>query len=224
MKLRSMIPTLILGGAAVVTLGTAGAVIASCSTSQSYGTTAAVAGSADMHCILMDGGSGGASYLQIQPTSQAECNFRPPIDAPPPPMEAGAPDAPPPASPYGATLYNSSGRDDDCKYYVQWKSTAADENNNVYFLATAQLNAETPSVPLTGAYPYIEAYLNDTHPAPPTNQTYKEGPPGTYKIGPIQFDAIGMWTVRFHWNGSCFDYSPESPHGHSAFYVNVTAK
>jgi hypothetical protein len=72
-----------------------------------------------------------------------------------------------------------------------------------------------------GAYPYIEAYIGN-HAAPPTNQTFVEGPPGTYKIGPIKFDQPGNWTVRFHWNGDCLDYAPNSPHGHSAFFVDVT--
>lgn len=234
MKLRRIAKGVALGGLAALSVGTVVVVITSCSNSLSYTTTAAVSGPQDMHCILQDGGPSGSSYLFVQPTNAASCNYMPPIDAFGSPfVEAGAPDAPPEPPEFGATMYNSSGHDDDCKYYVQWKSTEADENNNVYFLATAMFNAVNPTVPLTGyvpnvanpngAYPYIEAYIGN-HTAPPTNQTFVEGPPGTYKVGPIQFDQTGMWTVRFHWNGNCLDYAPDSPHGHSAFFVNVGAK
>ena len=221
MQLRSILSSIAFGCAAAASLGTVAAIVISCSTSPSYSTASAVSGAPDMHCVLQDGGAGSSSYIYVQPTSQGSCMYRPPVDAPSPPPEAGAPDAPPPPPAFGTTMYDSSGRDDDCKYFVQWESTPADVNGNVYFQAKAQFNAQNPSQPLTGAYPYIEAFLSDTHVAPPTHQTYEEGPAGTYKIGPIKFDQTGMWTVRFHWNGNCFDYSPESPHGHSAFYVEV---
>jgi len=209
MKIRQVLTSLALGGLAI-----------GCgSSSPSYSTAAAVSGPQDMHCTLMDGGAAmNQSYLLVQSTNQGDCQFSPPIDAPPPP---GSPDAPPAEPDFGATMYNTSGHDDDCKYFVQWQSTQVDENNNVYFLTKAQFNAATPSMAVTGANIYAEVYLSDTHPAPPTNQTAVESPAGTYKIGPIQFDAAGMWTVRFHLFENCLDYADDSPHGHAAFYVNV---
>ena len=45
--------------------------------------------------------------------------------------------------------------------------------------------------------------------------------PGVYKVGPIKFDAAGIWTVRFHFFEECGDAREDSPHGHAAFYVKV---
>jgi hypothetical protein len=63
-------------------------------------------------------------------------------------------------------------------------------------------------------------FLNDTHPAPNTDQKSTEGPDGTYRVGPIRFDGKGQWTVRFHFHEDCDD-SETSPHGHAAFFVSV---
>jgi hypothetical protein len=221
MKLRSVVTSLALGGLGVGMLGGTAVLIVSCTSSgPSYTSTAAVAGSDDTHCLLQDAGT---PYLLVQPTSQSDCQFRPPIDAAPPIDAPGtvAPDAGTPESDFGATMFNSSGRDDDCKYFVNWESTTADENDNVFFQAKAQFNATTPTMPVTGANIYAEVYLSDTHPAPPTSQAATESPDGTYKVGPIQFDAPGMWTVRFHLFENCLDYADDSPHGHAAFYVDV---
>jgi hypothetical protein len=75
--------------------------------------------------------------------------------------------------------------------------------------------------PLTGANTVIEAFLTNVHPAPPLKQTTTEVPPGTYAVSPVQFDAAGRWTVRFHFYETCDDSLPDSPHGHAAFYVDV---
>jgi hypothetical protein len=195
-----------------IALAVLGASACSGSSSVSYTTAAEVSGSADTHCMLQDAAT---PYLLIQPTSQSDCQFRP--DAATVDSNVDADDTPD----YGDTMYNDNGRDDDCKYFVQWKSTEIDENNNVFFLTTAQVNAVTPSAPVIGANILAEVFLSDTHPAPPTNQTAVESPPGTYKVGPIQFDEAGMWTVRFHLFENCLDYADGSPHGHAAFYVNV---
>jgi len=106
------------------------------------------------------------------------------------------------------------------------------ENNDTYFVIeatslTAKGSDGNPA-PITGASTYLELFLGDTHPAPAVDgqppsgkQIVVEGPPGTYTVGPLQFDAAGEWTVRFHFNEFCCDNAPDSPHGHAAFYLTV---
>jgi hypothetical protein len=121
---------------------------------------------------------------------------------------------------YTPTLYGQSGSDDDCKYDVQWTSTPICENQNVYFTVTA--TRRTDHMPVTGASIVPEVVLDCTYPilnAPAFPSP--EGPPGTYKVGPIVFDMPGKWTVRFHFFYECYHLVPTSPHGHAAFWVNV---
>ena len=194
---------------AILTAGVAGISFASCGSNGPTGPAGGpVAGSADMHCVGVD----------PQSTSQADCQFRPPPDAELPPDAQGTtgPDAPPE---FGATMYGTEGDDDDCKYHVTWSSTPIYENDDVYFTVVATALIDNSAV--TGANIFAEVYLNDTHPAPPTNQVAVESPVGTYKIGPIQFDAPGEWTVRFHLFENCLDYADDSPHGHAAFFLDV---
>jgi hypothetical protein len=127
---------------------------------------------------------------------------------------------------YGATMFGTQADDDDCKYAVSYSVGGICENEGVFFTVTASYL--TTGAPLTGAYTYAELCLNDTHPAPPIDsiapqghQSVTENPPGTYKVGPVQFDAPGQWTVRFHFNELCDDVLPDSPHGHAAFFVDV---
>jgi len=122
-------------------------------------------------------------------------------------------------SDFGATLYNSEGDDDDCKYHVKWTSTPVRKDQEVTF--TLNLTRKADNQPGTKADPYVEVFLNDTHPAPNTHSTSTETSPGTYTIGPVKLDAAGQWTVRFHVYGSCSDEAEDSPHGHAAFYVQV---
>ncbi len=190
---------------AILTAGLCAAVVSftSCGSNGPSGPAGGPAvGSADTHCVGQD----------PQSTSQADCQFRPPPDA------AGTmpPDG---VSAYGATMYGTEGDDDDCKYHVTWTSTPIYENDDVYFTVVATALVDNSAV--TGANIYAEVYLDDTHPAPPTNQTTQESPIGTYKVGPIQFDAPGQWTVRFHLFENCIDYADDSPHGHAAFYLDV---
>ena len=202
-KVYPVIASAILAGGLCATMFT------SCGSSGPSGPAGGpVDGSADMHCVGQD----------PQATSQSVCQFRPPPDAALPPDAPGTtgPDA---APEFGATMYGTEGDDDDCKYHVTWSSSPIYENDNVFFTVVATALVDNSVV--TGANIYAEVYLNDTHPAPPTNQSAVESPPGTYKVGPIQFDEPGEWTVRFHLFENCLDYSPESPHGHAAFYVEV---
>ncbi|MGO8993548.1 MAG: IPT/TIG domain-containing protein [Polyangiaceae bacterium] len=133
---------------------------------------------------------------------------------------------------YGGTKYGTTGNDDDCKYYVTYTPSPLCENNGTYFVVTADYLTRTAAggglAPLTGASTYAEVCLNSTHPGPTIdsrppdgNQQVVEGPPGTYTVGPVQFDAPGMWTVRFHFNEFCCDVAADSPHGHAAFFMNV---
>lgn len=127
-------------------------------------------------------------------------------------------------SEFGPSMYNQSGSDDDCKYNVEWTSTPICEGGNgVYFTVSATLR--TNGQPLTGANPYIESVQACLHPSPnppaPAVTQTEEGPPGTYRIGPIVFDTPGGSIIRFHFYGSCSDALDTSPHGHAAFFINV---
>ncbi len=161
--------------------------------------------------------------VPAQPTSQADCHLTAAADAGPG-AGGGA------VSDYGVTMFDSEGDDDDCKYHVKWTATPIGENEDVTFTVVA--TNKTDNSPLTGPAPttgvaaganvYAEVYLNDTHPAPnDRTQTSDETTPGTYAVGPIQFDAPGKWTVRFHFFEDCSDIADDSPHGHAAFYVDV---
>jgi hypothetical protein len=130
-------------------------------------------------------------------------------------------------SDYGATMYGTEGDDDDCKYHASYSVTPVCENDGTYFTVKANYLTRN-SAPLTGACTFAELCLNDTHPMPNIDgtppvgmQKVVEGPPGTYTIGPVQFDAPGKWTVRFHFNEICCDVADDSPHGHAAFFLNV---
>ncbi len=170
---------------------------AGCGTSEQPG--GPVAGPLDRHCVT-DGG------MLRQATSQADCRTRP----------DGGVEAPPS---YGETRFGTEGDDDDCKYRVAFSVPPIYQDTDVEFTVTVSDLAD--GTPARGAGVYAEATLGDTHPAPPTNQSAVEGPDGTYKVGPVRFDASGRWTVRFHFYGDCFDYADDSPHGHAAFYIDL---
>lgn len=123
------------------------------------------------------------------------------------------------ASEYGPTMVGSEGDDDDCKYHVEWSTMGVCEGSSgVTFFVTVKSKAD--GMPVTGAKPYVEVFLNSKHPAPETGDG-DEFVTGEYRIGPVVFDAPGKWTVRFHFFGDCSDSNAESPHAHAAFYVNV---
>jgi hypothetical protein len=120
---------------------------------------------------------------------------------------------------FGVTLFNTEGADDDCKYLVQWSSSTICENADVTFQVA--LTSKSDGSAVTGATPWAEVFLGtEAHPAPLTNQIASEPSAGQYTIGPIQFDAKGQWTTRFHFFPNACD-DPASPHGHAAFYVSV---
>ncbi len=132
---------------------------------------------------------------------------------------------------YGAVMYDNWGSDDDCKYDVSWQSTPICENQPVYFTVIATKRVD--GTPVTGvevngefvaANPRPDVVLSCDHPIPnvpaPRNPSPEVGP-GTFVVGPIAFDKPGRWVFRLHFNEECQDYSPESPHGHAAFYIDV---
>jgi hypothetical protein len=125
---------------------------------------------------------------------------------------------------YGPTQYGYESDDDDCKYHVRWSSTPICENGGVTFTVTLT-NKET-GAPATEAKPFIDVFKSSVHAAPNGPcacevSTATEAKPGVYTIGPVFFDQPGTWTVRFHFNETCTDFSEESPHGHAAFFVDV---
>ncbi len=122
-------------------------------------------------------------------------------------------------SPYGQTMLNAEGDDDDCKYHVKWTATpVCSGKEGVTFTVT--VTRKTDKSPATGADPYIEGFLNDVHPAPNAGVS-KEIGPGVYTVGPVVFDVAGTWSVRYHFYGTCGDDPADSPHGHIAFLVEV---
>jgi hypothetical protein len=189
----------------------------------------AAAGPQDDHCVDVDGGP------IVQVTSQAEC--RPDAAEVAQWAEAGAGGADSGTGPdgaalpcyqdlgaYGPTLYNASGGEDDCKYDVAWSSSPSSICRNAPVSFTVSATLRTNHAPLTAASVLSEVLLDDNtcmHPSPSIPGAAVENPPGTYEIGPIVFDAPGRWLVRFHFYESCYDLSPESPHGHAAFWIDV---
>ena len=132
--------------------------------------------------------------------------------------DAGASDAAA-TSDYGPTMYGAAGNDDDCKYYVSWVATPIKEGADTYFTVTALRLADMQPVRCAGVR--ADTSLSITHGVPAPAQPAPEIAPGVYKVGPIRFDAPGIWTERFHLFEECDDGPDDSPHGHAAFYINV---
>jgi len=121
-----------------------------------------------------------------------------------------------------AVLTSHQGADDDCKYDVSFTSSCIEVGHDATFRVTLTTRADAS--PATGAHPDSpEVYLESdpSHISPSVAITAPEDPPGTYTIGPIEFDQPGRWVVRFHFFETCSDLPPDSPHGHIAFYIDV---
>lgn len=166
-------------------------------TSPDGATGGPVTGAADTHCTEADGGK------IVQPTNPAACIVT---------GDAGSEELPGP-------MFNAEADDDDCKYHVKWSISPVTVNQDA--TVTVTVTKRTDGSPLTGAAPNAEIFLNDTHPAPNTAVKTTETGAGTYTIGPVQFDASGQWTMRFHFFETCTDVAEDSPHGHAAFFVAV---
>lgn len=112
--------------------------------------------------------------------------------------------------------------DDDCKYHVSFTNTCVAVNQPVSF--TLSLTRKMDGMPGSGTNPaFPEVYLADepSHLSPSNDITAREGPAGTYEIGPIVFDEPGRWVIRFHYFDTCSEVPADSPHGHAAFYIDV---
>lgn len=120
---------------------------------------------------------------------------------------------------YLPAMYGTSGADDDCKYDVSWTSTPVRESSD--FTVDFTVTTRADHAPASGGSAYVEAYLDDTHPASTRGTTTTETSPGVYRIGPLRFDRAGRWTMRLHVFDGCLDETPDSPHGHASFYVDV---
>ncbi len=166
-----------------------------------------VMGPMDTHCQ----GTVGTPIVQV--TNQGDCHPTLDLAGPQPDMAGSG------GSQYGDTLYNAEGNDDDCKYHVKFTVSAVRQSTPVTFTVIG--TNLTTNQPVTGANVYPEVFLSDTHPAPNAGSMTSESPPETYTVGPVKFDASGMWTVRFHFFESCSDVFDDSPHAHAAFYINV---
>ena len=132
---------------------------------------------------------------------------------------------------YGDTLFNASGKDDDCKYQVSWTSTPIRKGQNVTLTVTTS-NSMTgkpleriPSqrvgaTALSRVEPYIPCDPTHLPPSADLSAPITETKPGVFEVGPVVFDKSGRWAVRFHFYEECLD-SETSPHGHAAFFVDV---
>jgi hypothetical protein len=157
-------------------------------------------GCSDMHCVR-DGG------VLARAPLYAACGIA----------------APDPASPAPASaLIGAAGAfsldDDLCEFHAVVVPSCAGSGTAVSFdveLATKSGEAVPP-----GAAPYAEAFLTPIHIAQDTG-TGTEMAPGRYRIGPVSFDASGMWTVTLHVFGACSDNVPQSPHAHLTLLLQV---
>jgi hypothetical protein len=200
-----------------------------------------IQGPSDNHCWL-SGPQNGPLTFQSQPVNVSSCSV---VDGGADFNE----DAGPPGPPYGSIEWNSAGNDDDCKYFVSWTSTPIAKGVPVTFWVTAQYsptgvpltglsNGDGGSAPVAscqGTLPpelYFEiggapdgGIANHVNPATAAGnyETFEVAPgTGVYQIGPaIFFDESGLWYIRYHFNENCCDILPDSPHGHTAFYVKV---
>jgi len=169
------------------------AAVAGCSAGGPQGPAGGpVAGQLDAHC-----------GTQVQVTHQASCQ----TSGSPVPIDAGP------------TMFNAEADDDDCKYHLKFTASPVYQNSDVTFIVTATTKAD--GAVATGANVDLEVFLDNTHPAPNSGQRTTETSPGTYRVGPVRFDKMGQWTVRFHLFEQCLDSVPDSPHGHAAFFIDV---
>jgi hypothetical protein len=111
--------------------------------------------------------------------------------------------------------------DDDCKYHISFTNTCITQNQPVTF--TVKLTRKSDGAAAPGAVPVNpEIFMAEgSHVSPSNTFSAPEGPPGTYAIGPVEFDRPGRWVVRFHFFETCSDIPDDSPHGHTAFYIDV---
>jgi len=204
-----------------VAIGLGAIVLASCTSKSNDAPDAAVtcnpaggevSGPPDTHCAI-DGG------LFVQSTDMAACSncsgdggYYSTEDAGP---DAGCWAA----EGYGPPSYGKATNTQGCKYAVSWTSTTICENAPVYFTVTGKHLSD--GTPVTGASVEPDVTLDCDHAISKAPGPTAEGPPGTYKVGPIVFDKPGRWIARFHFYPDCCDLVPESLHDHAAFWIDV---
>jgi hypothetical protein len=174
------------------------------------GTGGPVAGEADAHCEDSDGAPVNQSVGVCQKDAAD-------VGA------AGAGGAGEGAEEEEEVRFGSSAADDDCKYDVSFTNDCIARDTPVYFTVTLKKRADD-GAPATGDDPNSPEIFLDadhSHISPSLDVKAPEVSPGTYKIGPVLFDAPGRWVVRFHFFEECSDLPADSPHGHVAFYVDV---
>jgi hypothetical protein len=130
-------------------------------------------------------------------------------------------------------MFGMEGDDDDCKYHVSWTSTPICEGAaGVTFTVTAvHLTDNSPVANIPSGIllePFIPSVADaacdthSTHPSPSDGSYLIETPAGSgIYVGPVVFDAPGVWTLRFHLHEECADLLDDSPHGHAAFHITV---
>ena len=159
-----------------------------------------VTGAMDRHCY----DDGGAMFGMVDP---AQCT-----------VDAGPSTGPQ----FGDTMFNSSGNDDDCKYFVSFVISTGGicKNNGTFFTVT--LKDATTMAPIHGATNVRPEVFNTATMAPVSTASSMttETSNGVYKIGPVTFTASGDYTIRFHFYENCTD-TPTSPHGHAAFFLHI---
>ena len=211
-----------------------------CSSSKSStgatGPSGELIGPPDSHCAAPDG------TLMIQtigvcevdnpkrvPSNQSTCGVTFSEDAgtgaATAPDASTSDDAGAPTNGYGLTMYGSAGNDDDCKYYLSWIATPIQEKADTFFTVTALRLQDMQPATCAGisadlSLDPIDDAAFSTHGVPAPPNPAPEIMPGVYQVGPIRFDKAGTWTVRFHLFEECTD-TPDSPHGHAAFFVKV---
>ena len=165
-----------------------------------------VSGAMDRHCY----DDGGAEFITVDP---AQCT----VDAG---DDSGGDD-----NDFGDTMYNSSGNDDDCKYFVsftiQGGGSGICENGDTFFTVTLKDASTMQGIPgASNVRP--EVFKNDSinTPVNTSTSTTTDMGGGVYKIGPVKFPSSGSYTIRFHFYENCTD-TPTSPHGHAAFFLDV---
>jgi hypothetical protein len=226
--------------------GTTGATSGTSSSTTGSGTSSSgqvggpLLGPTDNHCWGPGTVDGGPTFM-FQDVNVASCQV---VDGGPAYNE----DAGPPGPQYGPTNYNTAANDDDCKYFLSWRSTPIAKNEPVTFWFTTLYSIN--GTPVTGLADGGTLVLScDPTPgtlAPPQIYFEVAGDPdgglynhvspyegntpivetspgsGVYQVGPSPFfDESGLWYFRFHFNEECCDILPDSPHGHAAFYINV---
>jgi hypothetical protein len=124
-------------------------------------------------------------------------------------------------SDYGDTMSNSTGYDDDCKYFVSFTVAggACVGTDNFFTVTLEDATTKAPITGATGVRPEVVLTKNGT-PVNTSSSHTTQMSGGQNNIGPIHFPSSGHNTVRFHFFEDCTD-AEASPHGHAAFFVNV---